>query len=54
MIGIGIDIGGTFVKLYVMNDHGEIFRQEKMETDYSQGSKGFIAQIGDFVNAIKT
>ncbi len=54
MIGIGIDIGGTFVKLYVMNDHGEIFRQEKLETDYSKGSKGFVAQIGGFINAIKT
>lgn len=54
MIGIGIDIGGTFVKLYVMNDHGEIFRQEKLETDYSKGSKGFVTQIGGFINAIKT
>lgn len=49
MIGIGIDIGGTFVKFYVMNDHGRIFRQEKIETDYAQGTKGFINQIGRFV-----
>lgn len=54
MIGIGIDIGGTFVKLYVMNDHGKIFRKEKLETDYSKGSKGFVAQLGDFINSIKT
>ncbi len=54
MIGIGVDIGGTFVKLYVMNDHGEIFRQEKLETDYSKGSKGFVKQIAGFINAIKT
>ena len=54
MIGIGVDIGGTFVKLYVMNDHGKIFRQEKLETDYSKGSKGFVAQIAQFINAIKT
>lgn len=54
MIGIGIDIGGTFVKLYVINDHGEIFRQEKIDTDYTHGTKGFITQIGDFINAIKT
>ena len=53
MIGIGVDIGGTFVKLFVMNEHGEIFRKEKIETDYSKGAKGFIAQIGDFINAIK-
>ena len=54
MIGIGVDIGGTFVKLFVMNDHGEIFRQDKITTDYSLGSKGFVAQIGNFINAIKT
>lgn len=54
MIGIGIDIGGTFVKLYVMNDHGEIFRQEKLDTDFAKGTKGFVAQIGDFIASIKT
>ena len=54
MIGIGIDIGGTFVKLYVMNDHGKIFRQEKLDTDYAKGAKGFVAQIGDFIKSIKT
>ena len=54
MIGIGVDIGGTFVKLYVMNDHGEIFRQEKLETDFSKGTEGFITQIGGFINQIKT
>ena len=54
MIGIGVDIGGTFVKLYVMNDHGKIFRQEKLDTDYSKGSKGFVAQISQFINVLKT
>ncbi len=53
MIGIGVDIGGTFVKLYVMNEHGEIFRKEKLETDFSKGVKGFVGQIGDFINHIK-
>lgn len=53
MIGVGVDIGGTFVKLFVMNEHGEIFRKEKMETDYSKGANGFIAQIGDFINSIQ-
>ena len=33
MIGIGVDIGGTFVKLYVMNEKGEIIRKEKVETN---------------------
>ena len=36
-----------------MNEHGEIFRKEKIETDYSKGAKGFIAQIGDYINAIQ-
>ncbi len=53
MIGVGVDIGGTFVKLFVMNEQGEIFRKEKIETDYSKGAKGFIAQLGDFINAIQ-
>ena len=42
MIGVGVDIGGTFVKLFVMNEHGEIFRQEKIETDYSTADSGQI------------
>ena len=52
MIGVGVDIGGTFVKLFVMNEHGEIFRKEKVEPDYSKGSNGFIAQIGAFIHGI--
>lgn len=54
MIGIGVDIGGTFVKLYVMNDHGEISQKEKLETNASAGEKGFVTKIGDFINHIKT
>lgn len=53
MIGVGVDIGGTFVKLFVMNEQGEILRKEKIETDYSKGAAGFIAQIGDFINTIQ-
>ena len=53
MIGVGVDIGGTFVKFFVMNDLGEIFRKEKIETDSSAGTEGFVAQIGDFINKIK-
>lgn len=54
MIGIGVDIGGTFVKLYVMNDHGKICRREKLDTECSKDSKGFVTQISGFINAIKT
>lgn len=54
MIGIGVDIGGTFVKLYVMNERGEIIRKEKMETSYEHGAEGFLRRIAAFVNQIKT
>ena len=53
MIGIGVDIGGTFVKVFVMNEYGEIFRQEKMETDYSKGSQFFLQQLADYINRIQ-
>lgn len=54
MIGIGVDIGGTFVKLYVMNERGEIIRKEKMETSYEHGAEEFLRRIAAFVNQIKT
>ncbi len=54
MIGVGVDIGGTFVKLYVMNERGEIIRRDKMETRYEHGAEGFLKQIAAFVNQIKT
>lgn len=53
MIGIGVDIGGTFVKLYVMNECGEIIRKEKVETDYENGAEAFLKQIASFINQIK-
>lgn len=53
MIGIGVDIGGTFVKVFVMNEYGEIFRQEKVETDYSKGSQFFLQQLADYINRIQ-
>lgn len=54
MIGIGVDIGGTFVKVYVMNEHGEIIRKEKIETNYEHGAEGFLKQIAGFINQIKS
>ncbi len=53
MIGIGVDIGGTFVKLYVMNEKGEIIRKEKVETNYEHGAEEFLKQIAGFINQIK-
>ncbi len=54
MIGIGVDIGGTFVKLYVMNECGEIIRTEKMVTSYEHGAEGFWRGIAAVVKQIKT
>lgn len=53
MIGIGVDIGGTFVKFFVLNERREIILKEKIETDASKGTAYFIAQLGDFINKIK-
>ena len=32
MIGIGVDIGGKFVKHHVMDERGEMIRKEKNAT----------------------
>ena len=53
MIGIGVDIGGTFVKFFVLNDKQEVLEHLKVETDYSNGPDGFVAQIGNFINQIR-
>lgn len=53
MIGIGIDIGGTFVKLFVLDQKGTILQREKMETNYSQGAQGFIDQLAAYINRCK-
>ena len=53
MIGIGIDIGGTFVKLFVLNEKGDVLHNEKMETHYAKGAAGFIDELAGFINRIK-
>lgn len=53
MIGVGVDIGGTFIKLFVLDEQGKILRTQTLETDHAQGAAGCIAQIGNFVNSIK-
>ena len=54
MIGVGIDIGGTFVKLFVLNEKGTVLRSEKIETHYDKGSAGFIDELASFINRLKT
>lgn len=53
MIGIGIDIGGTFVKFFVLNEKGETLCADKIETDYTKGSCGFIHQLAAYINRQK-
>lgn len=54
MIGVGIDIGGTFVKLFVLNEKGDILRNEKIETHYDKGATGFVDELAGFINRFKT
>ena len=53
MIGVGVDIGGTFIKLFVLDEQGNVLHTQTIETDSAQGAAGCIAQIGDFINHIK-
>lgn len=53
MIGIGIDIGGTFVKFFVLNQANEILRQARLETDASRGAAYFVSQLADFIQSVR-
>ena len=53
MIGIGIDIGGTFIKLFVLNEKGALLRAEKIDTDRIKNPEHFIEQVGDFINRLQ-
>ncbi|ACC97725.1 Repressor, ORF, kinase protein family [Elusimicrobium minutum Pei191] len=53
MIGIGIDVGGTFVKFFALNEQGKEIKYHKLETDMSKGPAFFIKQIADFINVWK-
>lgn len=53
MIGIGVDIGGTFVKFLVLDQTGAVLRQDKLETDHTQGAQAFVRTIADFTRQIQ-
>lgn len=53
MIGIGIDIGGTFVKFFVSNEKQEILLEQKKETTTAKTTQEFVAIISDFINSVK-
>lgn len=49
MIGIGVDVGGTFVKFFVVNERGEVLQTQRMETDSARSTRDFIVRVGDFI-----
>ncbi len=53
MIGIGIDIGGTFVKFFVLNEKGDVLHTAKIETACTQKTEEFIDKLALFINNIK-
>ena len=54
MIGIGIDIGGTFVKFFVLDEKGNVLRTDKIETGCTQKADEFIDKLALFINRIKS
>ncbi len=50
MISIGIDIGGTFVKFFAVNEKKEILKTDKIPTDTKLSEKEFIGQLAKIVN----
>ncbi|MBR4355692.1 MAG: ROK family protein [Elusimicrobiaceae bacterium] len=54
MIGVGIDIGGTFVKLFVLNDKGVVLHKQKAETDYTKGAAHLIDYLCSFIKQVQT
>ena len=53
MIGIGIDIGGTFVKFFVLNEKGDILRTSRIETACTPKAEEFIDKLALFINNLK-
>lgn len=50
MISIGIDIGGTFVKFFAVNEKGRILKKDKVPTYNTLSANAFLSQISDIVN----
>ncbi len=53
MIGIGIDVGGTFVKFFAVNEKAKVLKSARLETSFADGPKEFLKQIAAQVNAWK-
>lgn len=48
---LGIDIGGTNIKLGLVNETGKIFHETKMETDAERGSDAILMSIVDAIHS---
>lgn len=50
MIAIGIDIGGTFVKFFAVDDKKRILKEDKIPTYTTLSGKEFLGQLSGIVN----
>lgn len=50
MITFGIDIGGTFVKVLVLDEKGKVLKNEKFKTPLKFSGQKFIKFLADIVN----
>lgn len=54
MISVGIDIGGTNIKLAVMDNKYKIIETSEIKTKLNSGYSSFIKNISNLINSIKT
>lgn len=52
MKGIGVDVGGTEVKVAVVNKELKVLSNYKIPTPLSNGYKGFVKELGGFIKKI--
>lgn len=50
MLAIGIDIGGTSIKVGFVTDKGEIIHRFRLAVDHSVGQERMVRQLGELVN----
>lgn len=53
MIGIGIDVGGTYIKCAVTDEQGRVIKTARFDTGFEQGPKVFLKEIARFINEWK-
>ena len=53
MISIGIDIGGTFIKILAINDAGKVLKNQKVKTPCHLSSSKFLNFLADIINNYK-